>query len=156
MLLGCRKEPPGLRWGSAHPQLIAPLCLLAGLLAGLWEFPSLPLAPGLQEEQQKEVLADHLRAWTRQPVQTQSLCFIGEVSVGPNTVRHGRCNMKDGSPFPDVTLLNPCLHAAYLGVFLSPRRLSTSSLTFTRRMWSTHCAWMGMWPWMLPRPRPAG
>ncbi|XP_021261248.1 adenine DNA glycosylase isoform X2 [Numida meleagris] len=51
----------------------------SGLLAGLWEFPSLPLAPGLQEEQQKEVLADHLRAWTGRPVQAQSLSFIGEV-----------------------------------------------------------------------------
>ncbi|XP_048800947.1 adenine DNA glycosylase isoform X8 [Lagopus muta] len=51
----------------------------SGLLAGLWEFPSFPLALGLQEEQQKEVLADHLQAWTRQPVQTESLCFIGEV-----------------------------------------------------------------------------
>ncbi|XP_052522590.1 adenine DNA glycosylase isoform X2 [Tympanuchus pallidicinctus] len=51
----------------------------SGLLAGLWEFPSFPLALGLQEEQQKEVLADHLQAWTRQPVQTESLCFVGEV-----------------------------------------------------------------------------
>ncbi|XP_015725621.1 adenine DNA glycosylase isoform X5 [Coturnix japonica] len=50
-----------------------------GLLAGLWEFPSLPLAPGLKEKQQKELLADHLQAWIKQPVQTQSLCFIGEV-----------------------------------------------------------------------------
>uniref|UniRef100_A0A8C9EUW7 Adenine DNA glycosylase n=1 Tax=Pavo cristatus TaxID=9049 RepID=A0A8C9EUW7_PAVCR len=147
-LLGCD--------GAQHPQLTAPLCPLTGLLAGLWEFPSLPLAPGLQEEQQKEVLADHLRAWTRQPVQTQSLCFVGEVSVGPSTVRHGGCNTEGGSPFPDVTLLKPCLHATYLGVFSSPCRLSTSSLTFTRRTWSTHCAWMGMWLWTLPRPHPAG
>ncbi|OXB78918.1 UNVERIFIED_CONTAM: hypothetical protein H355_013798 [Colinus virginianus] len=51
----------------------------SGLLAGLWEFPSLPLAPGLQEEQQKEVLADHLRAWMGRPLQAQSLCFVGEV-----------------------------------------------------------------------------
>ncbi|NXL91982.1 MUTYH glycosylase, partial [Alectura lathami] len=51
----------------------------SGLLAGLWEFPSLLLAPGLREEEQREVLADHLRAWTGQPVETGSLCFIGEV-----------------------------------------------------------------------------
>ncbi|KFP15997.1 A/G-specific adenine DNA glycosylase, partial [Egretta garzetta] len=40
----------------------------SGLLAGLWEFPSLPLAQDLQEEKQREVLADHLRAWTGWPV----------------------------------------------------------------------------------------
>ncbi|NXT90923.1 MUTYH glycosylase, partial [Anhinga rufa] len=51
----------------------------SGLLAGLWEFPSLPLAQGLQEEKQREVLADHLRAWTGQPVAARSLQFIGEV-----------------------------------------------------------------------------
>ncbi|NXC44490.1 MUTYH glycosylase, partial [Penelope pileata] len=50
-----------------------------GLLAGLWEFPSLPLAPGLQEEKQREAVADHLQAWTGQPVGAQSLCFVGEV-----------------------------------------------------------------------------
>ncbi|XP_035188862.1 adenine DNA glycosylase isoform X2 [Oxyura jamaicensis] len=51
----------------------------SGLLAGLWEFPSVPLAPGLQQEQQREVLLDHLQAWTGQPVPAGSLRFIGEV-----------------------------------------------------------------------------
>ncbi|GAB0193102.1 adenine DNA glycosylase [Grus japonensis] len=51
----------------------------SGLLAGLWEFPSLPLAQGLQEEKQREVLADHLRAWTGWPVVAEGLRFIGEV-----------------------------------------------------------------------------
>ncbi|NXF50812.1 MUTYH glycosylase, partial [Oceanites oceanicus] len=51
----------------------------SGLLAGLWEFPSLPLAQGLQEEKQREVLADHLRAWTGQPVAAGGLRFVGEV-----------------------------------------------------------------------------
>ncbi|NXI72870.1 MUTYH glycosylase, partial [Anseranas semipalmata] len=51
----------------------------SGLLAGLWEFPSLPLAPGLQQEKQREALEDHLRAWTGQPVAAGSLRFIGEV-----------------------------------------------------------------------------
>ncbi|XP_030311329.1 adenine DNA glycosylase isoform X1 [Calypte anna] len=51
----------------------------SGLLAGLWEFPSLPLAQGLQEEEQREVLADHLRAWIGQPVAMGSLRLIGEV-----------------------------------------------------------------------------
>ncbi|XP_066857490.1 adenine DNA glycosylase isoform X5 [Anser cygnoides] len=50
-----------------------------GLLAGLWEFPSVPLAPGLQQEQQREVLVDHLQAWAGQPVAAGSLRFIGEV-----------------------------------------------------------------------------
>ncbi|XP_064311289.1 adenine DNA glycosylase isoform X4 [Phalacrocorax carbo] len=50
-----------------------------GLLAGLWEFPSLPLAQGLQEEKQREVLADHLQAWTGRPVAAGGLRFIGEV-----------------------------------------------------------------------------
>ncbi|XP_064311283.1 adenine DNA glycosylase isoform X1 [Phalacrocorax carbo] len=51
----------------------------SGLLAGLWEFPSLPLAQGLQEEKQREVLADHLQAWTGRPVAAGGLRFIGEV-----------------------------------------------------------------------------
>ncbi|XP_014794497.1 PREDICTED: A/G-specific adenine DNA glycosylase [Calidris pugnax] len=51
----------------------------SGLLAGLWEFPSLPLAQGLQEEKQKEVLADHLQAWMGQPVVAGDLRLIGEV-----------------------------------------------------------------------------
>uniref|UniRef100_A0A8C3PR08 Adenine DNA glycosylase n=1 Tax=Calidris pygmaea TaxID=425635 RepID=A0A8C3PR08_9CHAR len=51
----------------------------SGLLAGLWEFPSLPLAQGLQEEKQREVLADHLQAWMGQPVVAGRLRFIGEV-----------------------------------------------------------------------------
>ncbi|KFR05303.1 A/G-specific adenine DNA glycosylase, partial [Opisthocomus hoazin] len=45
-----------------------------GLLAGLWEFPSVPLAQGLQEEEQKEALADHLQAWTGRPVAAGGLC----------------------------------------------------------------------------------
>ncbi|NXK27917.1 MUTYH glycosylase, partial [Arenaria interpres] len=51
----------------------------SGLLAGLWEFPSLPLAQGLQEEKQREVLADHLRAWMGRPVVAGDLRLIGEV-----------------------------------------------------------------------------
>ncbi|XP_050756711.1 LOW QUALITY PROTEIN: adenine DNA glycosylase [Gymnogyps californianus] len=51
----------------------------SGLLAGLWEFPSLLLAQGLQEEKQREALADHLQAWTGRPVAAGGLRFIGEV-----------------------------------------------------------------------------
>ncbi|NXO60549.1 MUTYH glycosylase, partial [Aramus guarauna] len=51
----------------------------SGLLAGLWEFPSLPLAQSLQEEKQRELLADHLRAWTGWPVVAEGLQLIGEV-----------------------------------------------------------------------------
>ncbi|NXH12404.1 MUTYH glycosylase, partial [Bucco capensis] len=50
-----------------------------GLLAGLWEFPSFPLAQGLQEEKQRKVLADHLQTWMGQPVTAEDLQFIGEV-----------------------------------------------------------------------------
>ncbi|NXF83324.1 MUTYH glycosylase, partial [Sclerurus mexicanus] len=51
----------------------------SGLLAGLWEFPSLPLPQDLQEEKEREVLADHLQAWMGQPVAAKGLQFIGEV-----------------------------------------------------------------------------
>ncbi|XP_063199554.1 adenine DNA glycosylase isoform X3 [Chroicocephalus ridibundus] len=51
----------------------------SGLLAGLWEFPSLPLDQDLQEEKQREALADHLRAWTGWPVVAGGLRFVGEV-----------------------------------------------------------------------------
>ncbi|KAM4773238.1 adenine DNA glycosylase isoform 3-T3 [Cyanocitta cristata] len=52
----------------------------SGLLAGLWEFPSLPLAQDLQEEREREELADHLQAWMGQPVAAKGLRFIGEVT----------------------------------------------------------------------------
>ncbi|NWX89993.1 MUTYH glycosylase, partial [Nothoprocta pentlandii] len=51
----------------------------SGLLAGLWEFPSLPLAPGLQEEKQREMLAGHLQAWGGRPVAAGGLRYVGEV-----------------------------------------------------------------------------
>ncbi|KAF2978026.1 hypothetical protein EK904_011540 [Melospiza melodia maxima] len=51
----------------------------SGLLAGLWEFPSVPLAQDLQEEKEREELADHLQAWMGQPVAAKGLQFIGEV-----------------------------------------------------------------------------
>ncbi|NXR24307.1 MUTYH glycosylase, partial [Cinclus mexicanus] len=49
------------------------------LLAGLWEFPSLLLAQDLQEEKEREELADHLQAWMGRPVAAKDLQFIGEV-----------------------------------------------------------------------------
>ncbi|NXL33015.1 MUTYH glycosylase, partial [Glaucidium brasilianum] len=51
----------------------------SGLLAGLWEFPSLLLPQGLQEEKQQEALADHLQAWMGWPVAAGDLQLIGEV-----------------------------------------------------------------------------
>ncbi|XP_064003753.1 adenine DNA glycosylase isoform X2 [Pogoniulus pusillus] len=51
----------------------------SGLLAGLWEFPSLPVAQGVQEEKQREVLANHLQACMGQPVAAGGLQLIGEV-----------------------------------------------------------------------------
>ncbi|NXC02704.1 MUTYH glycosylase, partial [Orthonyx spaldingii] len=51
----------------------------SGLLAGLWEFPSLPLAQGLQEERAREELADQLQAWMGRPVAAKGLRFMGEV-----------------------------------------------------------------------------
>ncbi|NXA11516.1 MUTYH glycosylase, partial [Sapayoa aenigma] len=51
----------------------------SGLLAGLWEFPSLPLAQDMQKKE-REVLADHLQAWMGQPVSASGLRFIGEVT----------------------------------------------------------------------------
>nr|XP_009943991.1 PREDICTED: A/G-specific adenine DNA glycosylase [Opisthocomus hoazin] len=79
-----------------------------GLLAGLWEFPSVPLAQGLQEEEQKEALADHLQAWTGRPVvhifshihQTYvvySLPLDGDVALDPAL-----------SPSHWVTVLKAC------------------------------------------------
>ncbi|XP_064576014.1 adenine DNA glycosylase isoform X1 [Zonotrichia leucophrys gambelii] len=51
----------------------------SGLLAGLWEFPSVPLAQDLQEEKEREELADHLQTWMGQPMAAKGLQFIGEV-----------------------------------------------------------------------------
>lgn len=52
-----------------------------GLLAGLWEFPSVPLAQDLQVEKEREELADHLQAWMGKSVAAKGLQFIGEVSL---------------------------------------------------------------------------
>ncbi|XP_054837333.1 adenine DNA glycosylase isoform X2 [Eublepharis macularius] len=49
-----------------------------GLLAGLWEFPSLLLDPG-QEKQQKTIMAHHLRAWVGSDVAVGRLQHVGEV-----------------------------------------------------------------------------
>ncbi|XP_077190082.1 adenine DNA glycosylase isoform X2 [Paroedura picta] len=48
-----------------------------GLLAGLWEFPSV-LGPG-QEKQQKATMANHLRAWVGSDVTVGHLQHVGEV-----------------------------------------------------------------------------
>ncbi|XP_075791978.1 adenine DNA glycosylase isoform X1 [Pelodiscus sinensis] len=52
----------------------------SGLLAGLWEFPSLPLGPGLKEKQQREALLGHVQAWAGEAVARGCLRLVGEVS----------------------------------------------------------------------------
>ncbi|NXD97294.1 MUTYH glycosylase, partial [Chaetorhynchus papuensis] len=70
-----------LEWRGCHgaPEYLIVQRPSSGLLAGLWEFPSLPLAQDLQEEREREELADHLQAWMGQPVAAKGLKFIGEV-----------------------------------------------------------------------------
>ncbi|KAG6928296.1 mutY DNA glycosylase [Chelydra serpentina] len=51
----------------------------SGLLAGLWEFPSLPWGPGLTEKQQREALLGHVQAWAGEAVAGGRLQHIGEV-----------------------------------------------------------------------------
>ncbi|XP_025062476.1 adenine DNA glycosylase isoform X2 [Alligator sinensis] len=51
----------------------------SGLLAGLWEFPSLLVAPELKEKQQREALAGHVRAQTGTAVAAGRLRHVGEV-----------------------------------------------------------------------------
>ncbi|XP_030428977.1 adenine DNA glycosylase isoform X5 [Gopherus evgoodei] len=51
-----------------------------GLLAGLWEFPSLALGPGLKEKQQREALLAHVQAWAGEAVARGRLRHVGEVS----------------------------------------------------------------------------
>ncbi|XP_074858500.1 adenine DNA glycosylase isoform X3 [Carettochelys insculpta] len=51
----------------------------SGLLAGLWEFPSLPLEPGLNEKQQREVVLGHIQAWAGDAVARGRLRHVGEV-----------------------------------------------------------------------------
>lgn len=72
--------PRNVPLASSHP-CHAPS---PGLLAGLWEFPSLTLAQDLQEEKQRKALADHLQAWTGRPVAARNLRLIGEVSLEPD------------------------------------------------------------------------
>lgn len=54
--------------------------VFAGLLAGLWEFPSLHLEAG-KEKQQKAALIDHLRVWVDCDVVVQNLQYVGEVNT---------------------------------------------------------------------------
>ncbi|XP_027603057.2 adenine DNA glycosylase isoform X2 [Pipra filicauda] len=72
----CVLERRGCRGGPEYLIVQRPS---SGLLAGLWEFPSLQLAQDLQEKKEREVLADHLQAWMGQPVAAKGLRFIGEV-----------------------------------------------------------------------------
>ncbi|XP_050817121.1 adenine DNA glycosylase isoform X4 [Gopherus flavomarginatus] len=51
-----------------------------GLLAGLWEFPSLALGPGLKEKQQREALLAHVQVWAGEAVARGRLRHVGEVS----------------------------------------------------------------------------
>ncbi|XP_065409793.1 adenine DNA glycosylase isoform X3 [Chrysemys picta bellii] len=51
----------------------------SGLLAGLWEFPSLALGPGLKEKQQREALLAHVQAWAGEAVARGRLRHVGEV-----------------------------------------------------------------------------
>ncbi|XP_044882995.1 adenine DNA glycosylase isoform X4 [Mauremys mutica] len=52
----------------------------SGLLAGLWEFPSLAWGPGLKEKQQREALLAHIQAWAGEAVAGGRLRHVGEVS----------------------------------------------------------------------------
>ncbi|NXX84470.1 MUTYH glycosylase, partial [Urocolius indicus] len=67
------------RRGCGGPEYLIVQRPSSGLLAGLWEFPSLPLAEGLQEEKQREMLAEQLQAWTGSPVAARGLQLVGEV-----------------------------------------------------------------------------
>ncbi|XP_061860350.1 adenine DNA glycosylase [Colius striatus] len=67
------------RRGCGGPKYLIVQRPSSGLLAGLWEFPSLPLAEGLQEEKQREMLAEQLQAWTGSPVAARGLQLVGEV-----------------------------------------------------------------------------
>ncbi|NXS14758.1 MUTYH glycosylase, partial [Neodrepanis coruscans] len=70
----------GRRGSCGTPEYLIVQRPSSGLLAGLWEFPSLPLSQDLQEKEEREVLADHLQAWMGQPVTAKGLRFIGEVT----------------------------------------------------------------------------
>uniref|UniRef100_A0A8C3FI43 Adenine DNA glycosylase n=1 Tax=Chrysemys picta bellii TaxID=8478 RepID=A0A8C3FI43_CHRPI len=69
------------RWKSGCAKRgLAPIpCSLPGLLAGLWEFPSLALGPGLKEKQQREALLAHVQAWAGEAVARGRLRHVGEV-----------------------------------------------------------------------------
>lgn len=109
---GCGEAPcpQDVPLASSHPHR-APS---AGLLAGLWEFPSLPLAQGLQEEKQREVLADHLQACTGWPVAAGDLRFMGEVSLeleahSVSPLCSGTTWGEEGPPFLLSPLPSPAL-----------------------------------------------
>ncbi|XP_048718211.1 adenine DNA glycosylase isoform X1 [Caretta caretta] len=51
----------------------------SGLLAGLWEFPSLPWGPEQKEKQQTEALLGHVQAWAGEAVARGCLRYVGEV-----------------------------------------------------------------------------
>ncbi|XP_061488755.1 adenine DNA glycosylase isoform X2 [Rhineura floridana] len=64
--------------GDGKPKYLIVQRPATGLLAGLWEFPSLLLEPG-QEKQHKAALADHLQAWVGSEVTVGHLQHVGEV-----------------------------------------------------------------------------
>lgn len=82
---------------------------LAGLLAGLWEFPSLLLESG-QEKRQKAALADHLQAWVGSNVATRRLQHVGEVHWTPLPAELAHClySVSPASASPLATT-SPCI-----------------------------------------------
>ncbi|XP_029474045.1 adenine DNA glycosylase isoform X2 [Rhinatrema bivittatum] len=68
------------RWGvRGEPEYLLTQRPSSGLLAGMWEFPSLLSEAQLSAEEQEQALAEHLAAVTGQTGAVRGLRYIGEV-----------------------------------------------------------------------------
>ncbi|KAM6457419.1 adenine DNA glycosylase isoform 1-T1 [Liasis olivaceus] len=66
------------RCSDGNPEYLLVRRPSSGLLAGLWEFPSI-LLEQRQKKQQKVFLADHLQAWVGNDLAVRQLQYVGEV-----------------------------------------------------------------------------
>lgn len=61
------------------------MCLpFAGLLAGMWELPSMLLEADVSESKYKGLICDMMQKLLETSLDTHSVQFVGEVGVFPN------------------------------------------------------------------------
>lgn len=109
---------------------------MTGLLAGLWEFPSLLQEEKSSDIKHKEILSDEINRILGTRCTSSLLQDVGEVGfMSPTDLPHTHTRSLFQCLFNLLSL------SVSLFLLLTVCRLFTSSPTSTRRMWFTACVW---------------